>query len=275
MLFADDNLAIHPGDFWFDIKTTGLEAEGGVEFKNGKKPLKLLQRIIQMGLPNGGLALDFFAGSGSFAEAIWKSESVATSSRFILVQLPEPLSDSAEEQKSSYEFCLEVGRKPVVSSITKERLMRSRPTVDQVDTGFRVYKLDQSNIRAWQPSGNLEHDLIDSVEHIMPGRSEQDVLTELLLKLGLDLCVPIEQRQIASKTVHAIGSGALMACLDPRIGKDDAETLALGIAAWHKALAPAGDSTCVFRDSAFENDEAKTNLAAVLEQHGINHMRSL
>ena len=128
---------------------------------------------------------------------------------------------------------------------------------------------------AWQPSGNPKQDLIDSVEHILSGRSEQDVLTELLLKLGLDLCVPIEQRQVAGKAVHAIGGGVLMACLDPHIGKDDAETLALGIAEWHRSLEPAGDTTCVFRDSAFENDEAKTNLAAILEQHGIHHMRSL
>lgn len=138
-----------------------------------------------------------------------------------------------------------------------------------------MFKLDTSNIRAWQPSGDLKQDLVDSVEHIVPGRSEEDVLTELLLKLGLDLCVPIEQRQIAGKTVHAIGGGVLLACLDTRISKHDAEPLALGIAEWHQALAPAGDTTCVFRDSAFENDEAKTNLAAILDQHGIHHVRSL
>ena len=66
-----------------------------------------------------------------------------------------------------------------------------------------------------------------------------------------------------------------MACLDPRIGKNDAEPLALGIGEWHATLAPAGETTCVFRDSAFENDEAKTNLAAILEQQGIHHVRSL
>lgn len=148
----------------------------------------------------------------------------------------------------------------------------SRPGADY---GFRVYQLDQSNIRAWQPSGDLERDLVDSVEHIVPGRSEQDVLTEILLKLGLDLCVPIEQRQIAGKSVHAIGGGVLMACLDTRITVQGAEPLALGIAEWHAALAPAGNITCVFRDSAFENDEAKANLAAILEQHGIHHVRSL
>ena len=149
-------------------------------------------------------------------------------------------------------------------------------------------------------AGDLERDLIDSVEHIVPGRSEHDLLTEILLKLGLDLCVPIETRRVPALTpspspasgrgenegrsspeggaefaVHAIGGGVLMACLDTRITAQDAEPLALGIADWHAALAPAGDTTCVFRDSAFENDEAKTNLAAILSQHGIGHVRSL
>ena len=148
-------------------------------------------------------------------------------------------------------------------------------TVSRGSHGFRVYKLDQSNIRAWQPSGDLEKDLFDSVDHIVPGRSEQDVLTELLLKLGLDLCVPIERRTIAGKAVHAIGGGVLLACLDTRINVADAEPLALGIAEWHKTLAPAGETTCVFRDSAFANDVAKANLAAILDQHGIGHVRSL
>lgn len=113
------------------------------------------------------------------------------------------------------------------------------------------------------------------MQHLMAGRSDQDVLYELLLKLGLDLCVPIEVRTVAGKTVHSIGAGVLMACLDAHIAVADAEALALGMAAWHKEQAPAGDSTAVFRDSAFENDVAKSNLAAILEQHGIKQVRSL
>lgn len=203
------------------------------------------------------------------------------SRRFILVQLPEPIDSENKDDSVAFEFCESIGKLGHISEITKERLRRAGAKIKADnplftgDTGFRVYKLDQSNIRAWQPSGDLERDLIDSVEHIVPGRSEQDVLTEILLKLGLDLCVPIEQRPIAGKNVHAIGGGVLMACLDTRITAEDAEPLALGIAEWHAALAPAGDTTCVFRDSAFANDEAKTNLAAILEQHGIHHVRSL
>ena len=246
------------------------------------KPVGLVQELLRLGSGSDDIVMDFFAGSGTTAHALY-SLNVEDSGtrRVILVQLPEQLDPANSEQRVAVAYCDNVSKPRNIAELTKERLRRAGAKVKadnpdwQGDTGFRVYKLDQSNIRAWQPSGNLEKDLVDSVEHIVPGRSEQDVLTELLLKLGLDLCVPIEQRQIAGKTVHAIGAGVLMACLDPRIGKTDAEPLALGIAEWHKALAPAGETTCVFRDSAFENDEAKTNLAAILEQHGIHHVRSL
>jgi adenine-specific DNA-methyltransferase len=113
------------------------------------------------------------------------------------------------------------------------------------------------------------------MEHIKADRTETDVLYELLLKLGLDLCVPIESRTFAGKEVHSIGGGVLMACLAPKIERAEVEALAQGIVDWHKALAPAGDTTCVFRDSAFADDVAKTNMAAILEQCGIQNVRSL
>jgi len=106
-------------------------------------------------------------------------------------------------------------------------------------------------------------------------RTEADILYELLLKLGLDLCVSIEKRSIVGKEIHAIGGGALLACLAKKITRDDVESLAQGIVEWHKLLAPAGDTTCVFRDSAFVDDVAKTNLAAILNQHGLKKVRSL
>jgi adenine-specific DNA-methyltransferase len=107
------------------------------------------------------------------------------------------------------------------------------------------------------------------------GRSEQDVLYELLLKLGLDLCVPIEKKQIAGKAVHSIGGGALIVCLADGLTKDVVEALANGIVAWRKALAPAVDTRVVFKDSGFADDVAKTNMAAILNQNGILDVRSL
>ena len=145
-----------------------------------------------------------------------------------------------------------------------------------LNVGFRVFKLASSNIRTWEPDREkLAESLEEAVEHLKTNRSEADLLYELLLKLGLDLCVPIEKRAIAGKDVHAIGGGVLLACLAETLSRNDVEPLALGIVEWHKALVPAGDTTCVFRDSAFADDVAKTNLAAILEQHGLVNVRSL
>ena len=202
--------------------------------------------------------------------------------RYILVQLPEPLNPDNKDQKPAVNFCSSLVKPLNLAELTKERLRRAAKKIKEEhpdwpeDTGFRVFKLDSSNIRAWEPDrDNLEQTLLDSMEHIKPDRTESDVLYELLLKLGLDLCVPIESRTFADKEVHSVGGGVLMACLAPKIERAEVEALAQGIVDWHKALAPAGDTTCVFRDSAFADDVAKTNMAAILEQHGITNVRSL
>src|SRR5690606_29190879 len=144
------------------------------------------------------------------------------------------------------------------------------------DLGFRVFKLDSSNLRVWEPDReNLEQSLLGSVEHIKLSRTEADVLYELLLKFGLDLCVPIEMRSIAGKEVYSVGGGVLVVCLAKRIERGEVEALALGVVDWQKRLASAGDTTCVFRDSAFADDVVKTNLAAILEQLGIANVLSL
>jgi adenine-specific DNA-methyltransferase len=97
----------------------------------------------------------------------------------------------------------------------------------------------------------------------------------LLLKSGIDLCTPIEQKQIAGKAVYSIANGKLIACLTEKITQEDVEPLAQGIIEWQKSLTPSGDTMCVFRDNAFVDDVAKTNLAAILNQHGLTNMRSL
>jgi adenine-specific DNA-methyltransferase len=149
------------------------------------------------------------------------------------------------------------------------------------DLGFRVFKLDSTNIREWDPNPNsLDESLEAAIEHLKSDRSEQDILFELLLKLGLDLCVPIEQRCLPGSagqdhTLHSIGAGTLMVCLSTSIPLADVEPLALALVAWHGELQPAGDTTVVFRDSAFPDDVAKTNLTAILQQHGLESVRSL
>ena len=247
------------------------------------KPIRLIRRMLTIGAPSDAIVLDFFAGSGSTAHAVLEANTSDDGNRrYIVVQLPEHLSIENSDQRSAAQFCQSLGKPQNIAELTKERLRRAAAKVKVEnpmfagDTGFRVFKLDNSNIRAWDPDrNNLEQTLLDHEEHILTGRTEADIVYELLLKLGLDLCVPMESRDIAKKTVGAIGGGVLMTCLAEEITNNDVEALAQGIVAWHKELAPAGDTTCVFRDSAFQSDVAKTNLAAILEQYGIQNVRSL
>ncbi|MDI2458929.1 site-specific DNA-methyltransferase [Pseudomonas aeruginosa] len=256
--------------------------DGKSIFQNPKSYLDM-KKIVEYFSSGNDVVLDFFAGSGTTGHGVMLANADGNQRRrFILVQLPEPLDLENKDQKNAAEFCLESGFQMKLSEITKERLRRAAIRVNsefpsyQGDFGFRVYKLDVSNIRAWdQNPEDIERSLLDHQNHLIEGRSESDILYELLLKLGLDLCVPIEQQQIAGKTVHSIGGGVLLACLAERITRDQVEDLAQGIVAWHKAQAPASDSTCVFRDSAFADDIAKTNLAAILNQAGIKNVRSL
>jgi adenine-specific DNA-methyltransferase len=255
------------------------------------KPPALITKIVEIGAACGEdidvddeyLVLDFFAGSGTTAYATMaQSANDGGKRRFILVQLPEPLDPENKDQKIAAEFCAQLNKPLTIAELTKERLRRAAAKVKADnpmfagDTGFRVFKLDNSNIRAWNPDrDNLEKTLLDHEEHILPGRTEADLVYELLLKLGLDLCVPMESRSIAGKMVGSIGGGVLMTCLADKITHDGVEPLAQGIVAWHKELATAGDTTCIFRDSAFADDVAKTNLAVILEQYGIQNVRSL
>jgi adenine-specific DNA-methyltransferase len=139
-----------------------------------------------------------------------------------------------------------------------------------------VFKLDSSNIRAWTPDrDDLAQSLLAAMEHLNSDRSEQDILFELLLKLGLSLTVPIEEKIIAGKSVRSIGAGSLFVCLALQISSVEVEPLALGIVDWFKELAPVGEVTCVFRDSAFGDDVAKTNMSSILQQYGLVNVCSL
>ena len=248
------------------------------------KPTSLVSRIIEIGAKSSdALILDFFAGSGSTGHAVMSRNAAdGGNRRFILVQLPEPLDDGNKEQKAAIDYCDKIGKPRNIAELTKARLCRAAEKTKAEapmfagDLGFRVFKLASSNIRAWEPdAADLENTLLKSAEHLVQGRSEQDVLYELLLKLGLDLCVPIATQIIADKPVHSIGGGALIVCLADGLTREVVEPLSAGIVAWREALAPAVDTRVVFKDSGFADDIAKTNMAAILNQNGIADVRSL
>lgn len=255
------------------------ELMAAVEFPNSDvvfdtpKPTRLMRRILQLATSpdSADLVVDFFAGTGTTMDAMFAQNAEdGGKRRCILVQLPEPL---AGAESSGWTSIADVTRARIKGAGKRHK---DAAPMFTGDVGFRTFRLDTSNIRAWNPEpAALEKSLFSHQDHLVENRSESDVLYELLIKLGLDLCVPIAKRVIAGKDVHSVGGGVLMACLATHIKAAEVEAVAHGIVAWRKELAPAGDTTCVFRDSAFFDDVAKTNMAGILEQNGIATVRSL
>jgi len=295
-----------PVDLW-KRKDTGTTDEGSKELEtlfrskvfDFPKPSSLIKRAISIAADaEGCLVLDFFAGSCPTAHAVLDlNKEDGKNRKFIMVQLPELCDEKSEAFKAGYKTIADIGKERIRRAAKNIRLQiddlrleeKNNPgllednnqqskikNLQSLDLGFKVFKLDSSNIRAWNPNrDDLEQTLLEHADHLVEGRSEEDVLYELLLKRGVDLTVPIEQKEISGKAVYSIGYGVLFACLDTSISRDDVESVAQGIVAWHEELKPESDTQVVFRDSAFADDIAKTNMTAILEQNGIAHVRSL
>lgn len=265
---------------WWSYKECGHNQEAKQELKklmegesvffDTPKPLRLLDRILHLATTNdkNSIILDFFAGSGTTAHAtLNKNIADSGSRRYIAVQLPEKIDDEKYH---------------TISELTKERLRRAGKKVREDnpewkgDVGFRVFKLDTSNIRPWEATAETLSEQIDAyVSPILEGRSEEDLLTELMLKRGIDLSVNIETRQFDGLTVSCVDGGKLFTCFTRQIPASSVEELTKGIIDWHKSLKAGKDTVCYFLDDAFENNVAKTNLCAILEQHGLTNLHSL
>lgn len=229
------------------------------------------------------IVLDFFAGSGTTAHSVFlQNQKDGGSRRFILVQLPEVLDPESKAQEAAADVCQELGLPLNIAALAQERVRRSAEAIRQEypdfdgDTGFRLFRLASSNLVTWNPDRtDLEATLLSHQEHLVEGRDESDLLFELLLKRGVKLTTPVETRKVGDATIHSVGFGVLFACFTASIAKDEVDQIGQAILSWHKELEPETDSHVFFRDSAFENDVVKTNMAAILEQNGISHVRSL
>ena len=254
-------------------------AEIAKMFGNGKlfpfpKPSSLIKHLISSSWEeDNAIVLDFFAGSCPTAQSIMElNKDYQKNHRFILVQLPELCESNSVAFKEGYATIADIGKeriRRVGENIINEN--KDKEGIETLDVGFKVFKLDSSNVKKWDADfDNLEQSLFDAVHNIKEDRNENDILYELLLKYGLDLILPVEELVIAGRTVYSIGLGALVICLDAQISLDVVE----GIGKLKKELEPE-IMRVVFRDSGFKDDVVKTNAIQTLKQYDIIDVKSL
>ena len=232
------------------------------------KPVELVQHFSDLVDDKDAIILDFFSGSATTAHAVMQLNSEDNGNRrYILVQLPQTCEDGTEAKKSGYDNICMIG---------EERIRRAGQFIvdgcagggGTLDVGFRVFQLDTSNLKKWQPpkdDAELEQTLVESVSNILPGRTEEDLLYEIILKMGFDLSWPIETRTVADTQVFVVADGALFICLADRITPAVAE----GMAKLHHELAPEVWKV-VCRDTGFRDDAAKVNVREILKAEGLD-----
>lgn len=265
-----------------DTQVARVEIEelfGDQDIFSYPKPAGLLQKLIEYTTKEGDIILDFFAGSCSTGQGLLQSNlSKKINRNYIVVQLPEKLDARNEDQRAALEFCQDEKIPENIAEIGKERLRRVRKKLltenqdYEGDLGFKVFKLDSSNIKRWDADfDTLEQDLVDAADYLVEGRSDEDVLYELCLKLGLDLSVRIEEKVIAGEKLFVLGRGYLVVCLSDNVTMD----LVNGIGDLKKELEPEDGMRIVFKDDGFKDDVVKTNALQTLKRFDIDDIKSL
>jgi adenine-specific DNA-methyltransferase len=185
--------------------------------------------------------------------------------KYIMVQLPEPTDNK------DYPTICEIGKERIRRAGEKIIANNADTDLSNLDIGFKVFKLDSSNIKEWDSDfDNLEESLLDGVENIKSDRTQEDLLYEILLKYGLDLTLPIEEKTISGKKVFVIGFGALVVCLDDNITTDIVEDIAKLKEEYQSQI-----MRIVFKDSSFSDAVVKTNAIQILKQHDIDEVVSI
>jgi len=205
--------------------SSNLEEFFGNKVFDHPKPIELIDRLISISCSEPSIIMDFFAGSGSSAEAILKRNSVnSRKHRFIMVQLDEPI--DANKQKEAYQFCIDNGFKTNIAEISKERIRRAgkmivednqdKDGIDDLDIGFRVLKIDETNMKKvyYTPDEYSQAELDNLESHIKEDRTGEDLLFQVMLDWGVPLSLPIETKQIQGSTVYYVGINSLVACFD-------------------------------------------------------------
>lgn len=231
------------------------------------KPVKLLIHLISMGIKKSDIILDFYSGSATTAHAIMQLNSEDEGSRkYIMVQLPETTDEKSEASKAGYKNICEIGKERMrraSKKIKEEKIEKAKKDglfadfKDEQDYGFRVYRLDSSNMQDvyYKPQDYNQGTLDLFADNVKEGRTAEDLLTQIMLDWGLPLSLPIERKTISGKEVYAVAGDSLYCCFDDGIDE-----------AFAKEIAQEKPLRIVFRDKGFKDDTAKENVKQLLKQ---------
>lgn len=239
---------------------------GSREFFSYPKPSSLIKRLLAIGSKEESIIIDFFSGSATTAHAVMQFNAEDNGNRkFIMIQLPEPCDEKSEAYKAGYKNICEIG---------KERIRRAGKKIkdekgllaQKLDIGFRVLKLDSSNMKdVYYRPQDYNQSLLDMFEdNIKEDRTPLDLLFQVMLDLGKPLSAKIEEKEIAGKHVFIVDDNDLIACFDKEITDEVVKTIA--------QMKPL---YAVFRDSSMANDSVGTNFEQIFATYSPNTTRKV
>lgn len=267
---------------WDDIDYNNLTKEGDIEFANGKKPIKLLQRIINLATEDDSYVLDFFSGSASTAHAVVQQNLEDNGTRkFIMVQIPEETDAKSNARKAGFRTICEIGKERIRRAgqkIRNEQLgiknegdnSSLQTPNSSLDTGFRVLKCDSSNMKdVYYNPAEYEPSLFSSLEdNIKEDRTPEDLLFQVMLDLGILLSSKIQVRSekvgMRNYSYFDVEDGYLIACFDKNI---DEEVIT--------AIAKQKPYYFVMRDSSMANDSVATNFEQIFAAYSPDTVRKV
>ncbi len=225
------------------------------------KPVPLMKQIVQLYSEKDGLVLDFFAGSATTADAVMQLNAEDGGNRkYILCTLDEQVADKSAAKEAGYETIDQISRERI--RLAAKKIQDEHPeTVGKQDFGFRAYKLDSSNFKEVSqiPDSFSQESLFDSVSNIKDGRTDLDLLFQIMLTWGMELSLPIAKSQIDGTDIYNVADGTLIACFADEISESVI-----------RQIAKEEPLRAVFKDESFANSAAKINLGQIFKEETPN-----
>ena len=271
-IYLKDSKGAIPNDFWGIEYGTNQRASLEVEKLFNKryfdfpKPVSLIQTLITLGAEGDDIVLDFFSGSATTAHAIMQLNAEDGGNRkFIMVQLPEETGEKTEAYKAGYKNICEIGKERIRRAGTQIKEECPMTTAD-LDTGFRVLKLDSSNMKdVYYNPADYERTLFDELtDNIKEDRTPEDLLFQVMLDLGVPLSSKIAESNIGGKKVFNVADGFLYACFDENVTEDVITE-----------IAKKNPYYFVMRDSSMANDSVATNFEQIFATYSPDTVRKV